>query len=285
MWLAQNLPTKDDTVKRLAEHYFASVYRGIMGSDAMNEALRAWLNDNTGHLLENAVEGVKTEPGTIIALASAIYFKAAWLESFKESSSKTQPFHNASGKEKDCTFLTENSTGSIYQGEHFTALGKSMSDGSQMLFFLPNEGTSPEELAASEEFLTFLHSNNEARSALAGYAMIHAEIPKFDISSDLDLIGSLKALGITDVFSDQTADFSGLLSEYIPAEVDSVEHAARVKIDEEGCEAAAYTLIMVKETAMYAEEPVDFICDRPFLFAIENRNGATLFTGIVNEME
>ena len=285
LWLAQDLNTNNDTVKKLAEHFYASVYRGIMGSDDMNEALRAWLNENTGKLLEDAVDDVTTKPDTIIALASAIYFKAAWEQAFSKEKTKTQAFHNASGQDKDCIFLTEDGTSQLYLGEKFTAWSKWMTDGSRMFFFLPDEGTSAEEVAASKEFLEFLHMDDDARYAMAKTVEVHAEIPKFDVSSDVDLISSLMALGITDVFSDQTADFSSILADYLPAEVDSVEHAARVKIDEDGCEAAAYTVIMVKNTSMFIGDTADFICDRPFLFTIENRNGATLFTGIVNEME
>ena len=55
-------------------------------------------------------------------------------------------------------------------------------------------------------------------------------------------------------------------------------------IDEKGCEAAAYTVIMVEESAaMLPEEEVDFVLNRPFLFAIAGADGLPLFVGIVNQ--
>jgi serine protease inhibitor len=92
-------------------------------------------------------------------------------------------------------------------------------------------------------------------------------------------------LGITDVFSDTTANFSGLVSgiEAKPYVTD-VEHAARVTIDEDGVTAAAYTLILVAGAA--APDPdqkeIDFTLDRPFLFVIESDN-MPLFAGVVND--
>ena len=48
-----------------------------------------------------------------------------------------------------------------------------------------------------------------------------------------------------------------------------MQHSGRVKIDEEGCEAAAFTVIML-EKAMYAQQDkAEFILDRPFLFAVK----------------
>ena len=113
--------------------------------------------------------------------------------------------------------------------------------------------------------------------------MVHVEIPKFDVNSDLDLIGTLTALGVTDVFSTEKADFSQILTDQLEVSVSEVQHAARVKIDEDGCEAAAYTVIMLEKAMMIQQDRAEFILDRPFLFAVKSYSGAPLFTGIVNE--
>lgn len=71
-------------------------------------------------------------------------------------------------------------------------------------------------------------------------------VPKFDVSSDLELTDALKALGVTDVFDFDKSDFSPLIDEEKFDEsvaVTKVQHAARVKIDEKGCEAAAFTAV------------------------------------------
>ena len=65
--------------------------------------------------------------------------------------------------------------------------------------------------------------------------------------------------------------------------VSKVNHSARVKIDEKGCEAAAYTVMMMTNSAMPPKEEVDFILNRPFLFVITGEDGLALFIGIVNE--
>lgn len=57
----------------------------------------------------------------------------------------------------------------------------------------------------------------------------------------------------------------------------------RVTTDEEGVEAAAYTVFSLSATsAGEMPEELDFVLDRPFLFAITGQDGLPLFVGAVN---
>ena len=97
---------------------------------------------------------------------------------------------------------------------------------------------------------------------------INLSVPKFDVSSKIDLASKMMELGITDCFDMEKADFSPLLTEDLPVFLSSAEHGARVAIDEEGITAAAYTVMMAAGAAPPPEEEVDFVLDRPFLFVI-----------------
>ena len=54
------------------------------------------------------------------------------------------------------------------------------------------------------------------------------------------------------------------------------------KRQEEGCAAAAYTVMMMAGAAMPQDE-VDFILNRPFLFAVTGADGMSLCMGVVNQ--
>ncbi|MBP5151928.1 MAG: serpin family protein, partial [Lachnospiraceae bacterium] len=82
----------------------------------------------------------------------------------------------------------------------------------------------------------------------------------------------------------EKANFKPLTDSPLDIFVSDVLHGARVKIDEEGCEAAAYTAIMMKATG-FISDTYEFTLDRPFLFVIRNDMGAPLFVGVVNEIE
>ena len=58
-----------------------------------------------------------------------------------------------------------------------------------------------------------------------------------------------------------------------------------MKIDEEGCEAAAYTVISVEAGAALPEAVVPFTLDAPFVFAVTGVDGLPLFVGLVNQPE
>ena len=95
------------------------------------------------------------------------------------------------------------------------------------------------------------------------------------------------ALGVRDVFDTSVSDFTPLAADAEALAVTQVQHAARVKIDEEGCEAAAFTAIMADATSAMPEDlpVVEMELDRPFAFAITGADGLPLFVGAVNTME
>lgn len=78
------------------------------------------------------------------------------------------------------------------------------------------------------------------------------------------------------------ADFSPMTSKVAEIFLSKADHAARVAIDEEGVTAAAYTVMMMAGAAAPPEEEMDFVLDRPFLFAITGADGLPLFVGVVN---
>mgnify|MGYP000094926604 FL=1 len=59
----------------LAKNYYASSFRGEMGSEEFNQALRDWINEQTGGLLEAQADGLSMDPETVMALASTIYYR------------------------------------------------------------------------------------------------------------------------------------------------------------------------------------------------------------------
>jgi len=284
VWLQKGLPVKEDCLKTFVEKYYADIFQGEMGTDDLNEALRSWLNEHTKDLLKDAVEGVETDVDTIIALASTLYFKGSWADEFDNRQNLQKTFHAYNNDEEDVTFMSETDIGYYNQFENFIGYAKFMNDGNVMLFALPKEGVTTAELAKDPEYLAFMSSTDDERMEQGIRAEVHFEVPKFDVSSDIDLIRHLTDLGINKVFDKNASDFSGILSdESIEAFVNEIEHAARVKIDEEGCEAAAFTVMMVKATGFIeTPEHVDIILDRPFLFSLQSYSGAVLFTGAVN---
>ncbi|MBQ9938217.1 MAG: serpin family protein, partial [Oscillospiraceae bacterium] len=111
--------------------------------------------------------------------------------------------------------------------------------------------------------------------------LVTLSVPKFDVSSGINLTDPLKSLGITDVFDSAVADFTPLTQES-SISLSQAQHSARVTIDENGCTAAAFTILGAEGGALIDVDEIDFILDRPFIFAITSLDNSILFIGTVN---
>ena len=103
------------------------------------------------------------------------------------------------------------------------------------------------------------------------YRKVHVVIPKFEVETSFDqkeLCCFLATSGCDKIFG-AAADFSSMFTE--PIYVDDIIQKAKVKVDEEGLEAAAATAIIMKNGAAFdPDEPVLFLADRPFTFYVFN---------------
>lgn len=279
LWLSEAYTFRQDALDRLAETYYASSFVGQMGAEEFNTALQDWLNQQTGGLLRDQIGGLELTPETVLALASTVYFKAKWNGGFNENLTEDGLFHSASG-DVTCQMMKKSAQMPYYWWDNFTAVSMNFEAG-KMWFILPDEGYTPGDLLNDCKFLEL------TRNASNGWEnqtrlLVHMTVPKFDVSSQTQLQDGLQALGVTDVFDATKADFSPM-TDADGLFVSDATHGVRVKIDERGCEAAAYTMIAAPGAAPPPDEEIDFAADRPFLFCITGANDLPLFVGIVNQ--
>ena len=283
MWLDDSVAARSDLAKVISENYFASTYRGDMGTELFDSAVKAWLNEQTKGLLSEYTEGFKTTPETLMTVATTVYFKAGWDDEFSNKLTNEDIFYSSDG-EITCEFMNETGSARYYEGENFCATAKNFRDGGDMWFILPDEGVEAESLFSDKEALEFI--NGKGRETLGedfeDYRYLDLSVPKFDVSGSINLEKGLRELGVSDIFDSDKADFSPLTGdENTEVCVTDATHSARVKIDEEGCEAAATTLLLMGSGGM-PDEIIDFKLDRPFIFVITSDVDLPLFVGIVN---
>ncbi len=279
LWLNENVGFDQRTADILASDFYASSYRGEMGSDDFNKELREWLDRQTGGLLKEQAEGITMDPRTVLALASTVYYRAKWANEFSKSATAPQTFHSPAG-DVETDFMHQRNAQSYYWGGKFSAVSQSFREGGSMWFLLPDEGVTPEELLSDSEAMDFLFSGGDWENSK--YLFVNKSIPKFDVVSQFDLADGLMTMGVTDVFDPSLADFTPTVTD-VPVFVSEANHASRVTIDEEGCTAAAFTVMMGNGAGGPPDDEVDFVLDRPFIFCITGDSGLPLFVGIVNE--
>ncbi|MBR5515872.1 MAG: hypothetical protein IKU52_06690 [Clostridia bacterium] len=278
LWLDNKYSYNQSTLDILAQYYYASSFEGDCGSKEFNEVFRKWINDQTNGLLEDNVSDLEITKDTVLTLASTIYFYAKWSDEFSPELTKEDTFNSPNGEIK-CEFMNSSNSGTYFWGENFSAVKKHMDENGTMYFILPDEGYSPEDILKKDDIYSFLNSgdNWENKKNL----IINLSVPKFDVSSKVQHRDSFGELGVTDIFEDKKANFANLVED-TSGFAAYIEHAVRVKIDEKGCEAAAYTVIPMCGSSMPPKDEIDFKLDRPFIFVITSDVGIPLFTGIVN---
>jgi len=111
-------------------------------------------------------------------------------------------------------------------------------------------------------------------------------LPRFTIEYDVTLNDPLQALGMTDAFSRQRADFSQLWekSPDVNVFIQQVRHKTFVQVNEEGTEAAGVTSVEIGVTSVGMQPPPPFnmVVDRPFVCAIvDETTGLILFVGAI----
>ena len=280
LWLNQEINFVPSTLDTLAETYYASSYQGEMGSDGFNKALQAWLNEQTGGLLEEQASQIALSPDTILALATTVFFQSKWSQEFNPSATEAGTFHTPTG-DRTCDFMHQSQSKNYYWADQFSAVSQHLESDGSMWFLLPDEGMSVEELLAGGQAMDFILRDGDWENQK--FLIVNQSIPKFDVTSQLDLKDGLQALGITDVFDPERSDYTPMTQDTDGIYLSKAQHDARVAIDEEGCAAAAYTVMANAGAAAPPEEEVDFVLDRPFLFAITSRDGLPLFVGVVNQ--
>ena len=116
-------------------------------------------------------------------------------------------------------------------------------------------------------------------------------VPVFNFDYELDLIPSLKKLGITNIFDVSTADLTGISSEN-SLFVDTVMHKANIEFSNDGIKAGAATMVGGRGSVACGYEylydvpveTIDMTFDKPYVFLIRDKSsGEVWFIGTVYE--
>jgi serpin B len=275
IWYKKGIPLKPGFVSVNKEFFQAEL--GGVDFDRPQSALTIndWAEKNTHGKIQQVVQW-PFDPATRVILANAIYFKGKWETPFDQKETKPHAFHLVGGGEKPVSTMWRHSHFDYQQGDGFQAVRLPYAGGRlQMALFLPDANSSLTNLLA--RFNTGLERNK----MLEGFFDRDGTfaLPRFKLEYNIRLNDSLQALGMKRAFHE--ADFSVMSDE--PLEVSEVKQKSYVEVNEEGTEAAAVTVGIVRATAILRpQKPFEMIVDRPFFFVIEDsQTQSILFMGVV----
>ena len=278
IWLDGSFVPKSSTADIIAKNYFASSYTGNMGEDEYNELMRQWICEQTKGALENSFENESLDPDSMMFVMSTLYFKAEWDVAFDPEVTRNRTFHSPDG-DVTAQFMYRDFIGLRYVGENFETTCLDLKEGGKMWLILPDEGVSTSGLFNDREAMGFITGKTQKTlNAKDHSAYMWLFLPKFDITSRVDMRDNMERLGVTDVFNTKKADFSSLTSSKII--VSDLVQSARISIDESGCEAASASTGTIPDAS--SSQTFGFTLDRPFIFVVTSDSGLPLFVGTVN---
>ena len=265
-------------LKTLAKSYGAEAGAVRFGAAEAGEKIAAWIKEKTRDKIQPSEDAMTFNADTLAVLINTIYLKDSWQKPFDPERTEQDTFSGLQGKEIIVKYMRRtDSNAAVVRGEGYLRYALPLRDVGRMVFVLPNEEVSLESLLGSPEKINELLRGGEEVNA-----DVDLKVPKFTFQDRTDLEKTLMDLGVRISFTGG-ADFSGITD--TPAHISRVLQESHIGVNEDGVEAAAYTMIALAKSSMSIEkrDKIDFHLTRPFLYAIESYDGTVLFIGTVTE--
>ena len=269
----------------MANYYDAKAEALDFSSPSTLDRINGWCDEKTRGMIPTILERV--DPRTVSYLLNAIYFKAEWASMFEKNETREETFTTPDGETR-VPLMHQNVYMNYLRNDQYAAVSIPYGNGQWMMtVMLPEDGKTTDDvissLAASGWSTDFL--KNPLREARR-YA-VDLKLPRFETAFDTDdaggLIELLMGMGIRRAFDGNSAEIPNMC-ENGNLYISMMKQKAKIKVNEEGSEAAAVTIAGVNFTSAGGDtqEPpkATFHANRPFVYLIhEQSSGVILFVG------
>ena len=280
----------DKNFKRVVNDVYKSDVREANFSgdvDGEKQKISRWVNEKTKNFIPN-YKSIATA-NTVTDVLNVVYFKGTWAIPFKTRNTAPQNFKNLDSSIKEVDMMSEVFDDKIayLENEDFKAIKLPYKTNAAMYLIMPREDKVLNVAELWNDYTARADFLNALSKSYAFDGKVIVRLPKFELDIENNLVENFRAMGIKKSFSD-AAEFFNIVKD-TSLKIGNAQHRAKIKVDEQGTEAAAVTEItMLETTAAPNFEPprrVYFIADRPFLFLIRDiESDVTLFAGVVNKL-
>lgn len=279
LWLRDTdaLTVEESFLQTNADYFDPDIYLAPFDGTTVSDINR-WVDARTDGMIPQLVGDLPES--TVFCLINALSFEQRWEEVNEKDQVRPGIFTLEDGTERtvDMMYSEEDY---FLEDENTVGFLKYYKDRDYaFVALLPEEGTPLTAYAASltGEKLRLLLGDIQA-------GVVSAALPKFQMEETLSLAEPLTAMGITDAFEPDLADFSALGScGDDPLYISEVLHKTFLSVDEQKTRAAAATLVAM-DTSAECFVGREIILDRPFLcLLIHCETGLPLFMGAVMDI-
>ncbi len=257
-----------DFTHAVNQYYYAYPQNRNFNDGETLDVINKWASDHTDKMIEKILDEGEFDPSAVSYLLNAIYFKGRWMFPFDAAKTQEESFNGTVTVPMMCQ---ESMDVRYKENDLYQTVSLPFGNGTyNMQVFLPREGKTLDNL------LQNLNSKNWQipNGGLDEYK-VDMKLPRFEISTEQKLNKVMAELGMPSAFDPQAADFSKMCNTSFC--IGLMKQVAKIKLDEQGAEAAAVTII---DEAISIPRYATFHANRPFLYVIsEQSTGVILFMG------
>ncbi|XP_053715915.1 plasminogen activator inhibitor 1 [Synchiropus splendidus] len=247
------------------------------------KVINAWVSDHTAGSIPEFFASGSLSDETRLILLNALHFQGLWKVPFDPKLTQERMFHCANGSSLPVHMMRL--TNRFNYGEFVTAEGTDYDvievpyEGDSLSMFLvsPFESEVPlSTLSAELSSQKIPQWRAEMRNVKRQLAL-----PRFTLTSEVNLKDALVNMGLGEMFNLATADFTRITTDERLC-VSKILQRLKIEVNELGTKGAA-----VSAAVMFSRMAVEEITlDRPFLFLIQHKpTGTVLFMGQFNHPE
>ncbi len=279
IWYKQNYNVLKGFKSVNETYYDAEVKELDFSRPDAKDVINKWIEDKTHNKIKDMIKEVN--PLHVMFLVNAVYFNGVWQSEFKKSDTFKSDFYKEDGTKLEVDMMKKKDTVNYFYNDQFkdlfTAVELPYGRGNfNMVILLPGENKTCNDVIEKmtpDNWHIWMDSFRNKDE-------VSVWLPKFKDEYKIKLNDVLTEMGMGIAFNGK-ADFSGINGEggiYI----DYVQHNTFIDVNEKGTEAAAATVVAIKEMAALPEN--EFHVNKPFIFAItEKETNAILFIGKMKE--
>lgn len=217
-----------------------------------------------------------------LLLVDATYFKANWTYRFDSIETRPESFYDHHGRTiGKVNMMHQKAPNTVSYVDELQAELLEMPYGRNkefaMMILQPIQGSTVKQLLKKLSQKPFEEWSSNLKSS-DNLPEIDCYVPRFKISSQMDLIQPLKYMGIYDIFDETKALLPGVSD--TPLYVSKTIQKVLLEVNEEGTIAAAATIVGLENRIMGQRAEIN----RPFVYLIlEKRTNLILFAGVYTE--
>ena len=279
-----NATLKEQYQQEIQQYYDAKAEALDFKSPSTLDHINSWCNDKTQGMIPTILNQVS--PDVVSYLLNAIYFKADWSSKFDPKNTKKEAFSTEKGTTQ-IPLMHQTVLINYLKNDTFSAVNIPYGNGMWVMsVMLPEKGKTIDDIVNSLSETGWSADYNNPMFTSTPHE-VDLKMPRFETTSDTDdlegsLINIMKKMGIHLVFDAQLAQIPNMCKDK-NLFISMMRQKAAIKVDEEGSEAAAVTVVGM-ETSAYVgpmEYPkATFHANRPFVYVIrEASSGVILFVG------